>query len=71
MNAPTLQQSGGGSPDLPLASAPCFIETQFPVSRPSKESYKVRSAKNSQTLTPLGKWWGRKPLIGAAANDHV
>lgn len=44
-------------------SAPSFIETQFPVSRLSKESYKERSAKNSQTLTPLGKWWGRKPLI--------
>ena len=45
------------------ASAPSFIETQFPVSRLSKESYKERSAKNSQSLTPLGKWWGRKPLI--------
>ena len=42
---------------------PSFIETQFPVSLLSKESYKERSAKNSQTLTPLGKWWGRKPLI--------
>lgn len=40
-----------------------FIETQFPVSKLSKESYKEREAKNSQTLTPLGKWWGRKPLI--------
>lgn len=40
-----------------------FIETQLPVSRLSKESYKERSAKNSQTLTPLGKWWGRKPLV--------
>lgn len=40
-----------------------FIETQFPVSKLSKESYKERDAKNSQTLTPLGKWWGRKPLI--------
>ncbi|MDG4596167.1 MAG: DUF1156 domain-containing protein [Candidatus Contendobacter sp.] len=40
-----------------------FIETQFPVSKLSKESYKERSAKNSQTLTGLGKWWGRKPLI--------
>ena len=43
--------------------APSFIETQFPVSKLSKESYKEREAKNSQTLTPLGKWWGRKPLI--------
>jgi len=29
-----------------------FIETQFPV-----------STVQSQTLTQLGKWWGRKPLI--------
>ena len=43
--------------------APSFIETQFPVSRLSKESYKERDAKNGQTLTGLGKWWGRKPLI--------
>lgn len=40
-----------------------FIETQFPVSKVSKESYKERKANNSQTLTGLGKWWGRKPLI--------
>jgi len=40
-----------------------FIETQFPVSKLSKESYKERKATNSQTLTGLGKWWGRKPLI--------
>ena len=43
--------------------APSFIETQFPVSRLSKESYKERDAKNGQTLTGLGRWWGRKPLI--------
>lgn len=42
---------------------PSFIETQFPVSRLSKESYKEREAKNGQTLTGLGRWWGRKPLI--------
>ena len=47
----------------PLANAPTFIETQFPVSRLSKESYKERKANYSQTLTGLGKWWGRKPLI--------
>ena len=35
-----------------------FIEVQFPVSKISKESYK-----EGQTLTGLGKWWGRKPLI--------
>ncbi|CAG0961938.1 hypothetical protein METP2_00848 [Methanosarcinales archaeon] len=40
-----------------------FIETQFPVSKLSKESYKERMANYSQTLTGLGKWWGRKPLI--------
>jgi len=40
-----------------------FIEDQFPVSRISKESYKERKAGSSQTLTGLGKWWGRKPLI--------
>ena len=54
--------------DLPVAAIPVgdtlsFIETQFPVSKLSKESYKEREAKNSQTLTPLGKWWGRKPLV--------
>ena len=53
----------GGLPGPALADAPAFIETQFPVSRLSKESYKERSAKNGQTLTPLGKWWGRKPLV--------
>ncbi len=40
-----------------------FIEVQFPVSKVSKESYKERKANNGQTLTGLGKWWGRKPLI--------
>lgn len=40
-----------------------FIEVQFPVSKVSKESYKERKAGASQTLTGLGKWWGRKPLI--------
>ena len=42
---------------------PAFIETQFPIARLSAESYKERKANNSQTLTRLGKWWGRKPLI--------
>ena len=46
-----------------LVDAPTFIETQFPVSRLSKESYKERKANYSQTLTGLGKWWGRKPLV--------
>ena len=40
-----------------------FIERQFPVSKLSKESYKERKAGASQTLTGLGKWWGRKPLV--------
>jgi adenine-specific DNA methylase len=40
-----------------------FIETQLPVSKLSKESYKERMGNSSQTLTGLGKWWGRKPLI--------
>ena len=41
----------------------CFMETQFPVSKMSKESYSERKAVQSQTLTGLGKWWGRKPLV--------
>ncbi|MDR1642519.1 MAG: DUF1156 domain-containing protein [Clostridiales bacterium] len=40
-----------------------FIEKQFPVSKLSKESFKERNAKNGQTITGLGKWWGRKPLV--------
>lgn len=40
-----------------------FIEKQFPVSKVSKESFKERKAVQSQTLTGLGKWWGRKPLF--------
>lgn len=40
-----------------------FIEVQFPVSKVSKESYKERMAVAGQTLTGLGKWWGRKPLV--------
>ena len=40
-----------------------FIEKQFPVSKISKESFKERKANYGQTLTGLGKWWGRKPLI--------
>src|SRR6266496_296429 len=46
---------------------PTFIETQFPIARLSAESYKERKANNGQTLTRLGKWWGRKPLILARA----
>lgn len=39
------------------------MEVQFPVSRLSKESYKERMAVAGQTLTGVGKWWGRKPLV--------
>src|SRR5881398_2948456 len=46
-----------------LSSRPWFIETQFPVSKMSVESFKERTAKQGQTLTGLGKWWGRKPLV--------
>ncbi|MFM8477703.1 MAG: DUF1156 domain-containing protein, partial [Planctomycetaceae bacterium] len=42
---------------------PQFIETQFPIARLSAEGYQERKAGASQTLTCLGKWWGRKPLI--------
>jgi adenine-specific DNA methylase len=40
-----------------------FIGTQFPLEILSMESYKERKAGSGQTLTGLGKWWGRKPLI--------
>lgn len=40
-----------------------FIETQFPVSKLSKESYNERTGAQGQALTGLGKWWGRKPLV--------
>ena len=49
--------------DVSKSGVESFIETQFPVSRLSKESYKERKANYSQTLTGLGKWWGRKPLV--------
>lgn len=49
--------------ETPLTWAPCFIEHQFPVAKVSMESYKERKANYSQTLTGLGKWWGRKPLV--------
>ncbi|GAB4240010.1 MAG: DUF1156 domain-containing protein [Acidobacteriota bacterium] len=46
-----------------FAEAPSFIEVQFPVAKLSAEAYKERKAGASQTLTGLGKWWGRKPLV--------
>jgi putative DNA methylase len=45
------------------ASGRALIEVQLPVSRLSKESYKERKAVAGQTLTAVGKWWGRKPLV--------
>jgi len=45
------------------SSMSSFIESQFPVSKVSKESYKERKATSGQTLPQLGKWWGRKPLV--------
>lgn len=45
------------------ANFPAFLEVQFPVSKVSKESYTERKAVAGQTLTALGKWWGRKPLV--------
>ena len=59
--APNANPPAGGIDDATVQ--PSFIETQFPVSRISKESYKERKANYSQTLTGLGKWWGRKPLV--------
>jgi putative DNA methylase len=47
----------------PLYNAASFIEQQFPVAKVSMESYKERKSVFTQTLTGLGKWWGRKPLI--------
>jgi adenine-specific DNA methylase len=46
-----------------MSDGKSFIEVQFPVSKLSKESYRERKAVAGQTLTGLGKWWGRKPLI--------
>src|SRR5438876_10848860 len=61
---PTTQPStSAGSLTMRAGSDNSFIETQFPVSKMSKESYAERTAKQSQTLTGLGKWWGRKPLV--------
>jgi len=38
-------------------------------SKLSMESYKERKANYSLTLTGLGKWWGRKPLILVRADN--
>ncbi len=47
----------------PHYNATSFMEQQFPVAKISMESYKERKSVFTQTLTGLGKWWGRKPLI--------
>lgn len=49
--------------DIDWENGPIFIEKQFPVALLSKEAQKERKAGASQTLTGLGKWWGRKPLV--------
>ncbi|MFO0962031.1 MAG: anti-phage-associated DUF1156 domain-containing protein [Phycisphaerales bacterium] len=63
----TLPASSKSADSTSVCPAPrgdlCFIETQFPVSKMSKESYTERKAVAGQTLTGLGKWWGRKPLV--------
>jgi adenine-specific DNA methylase len=59
----TEAKAAGTHVATPLAQASCFIERQFPVAKISMESYKERKANYSQTITGLGKWWGRKPLI--------
>src|SRR3954447_25446640 len=47
-----------------FADAPSLIESAFPVSRLSLESFIERDAKQNQTLTATGSYWkGRKPLI--------
>ena len=63
MTKPNAQPTEGTVSHYSTVPNASFIETQFPVSQLSKESYKERKANHSQTLTGLGKWWGRKPLI--------
>ena len=54
-----------GKPEVQAMTGLSFIEQQFPVAKISAESYKERmaGAGSSQTLTGVGKWWGRKPLV--------
>lgn len=47
--------------------SPSLIEKWLPVSRLSTEAQKERKSAAGQTLTGLGKWWGRKPLVLARA----
>jgi adenine-specific DNA methylase len=62
---PSTRPRAGALPKEPRswAAFPAFMEVQFLVSRVSKESYNERKAVAGQTLTALGKWWGRKPLV--------
>lgn len=62
---PATAPRAGALPTEPKSWAefPAFMEVQFPVSKVSKEAYKERKSGPSQTLTGLGKWWGRKPLV--------
>ncbi|MBM3883499.1 MAG: DUF1156 domain-containing protein [Verrucomicrobia bacterium] len=60
--SPNRVKAAPGGPAIQLGEL-SFIETQFPVSKMSKESYTERKANMGQTLTGLGKWWGRKPLL--------
>ncbi|MGD0489451.1 MAG: DUF1156 domain-containing protein [Syntrophorhabdales bacterium] len=48
-----------------------FIEAQFPISKLSKESCKERKATNSQTLTGLGKRWGRKDCLRISKDSFI
>jgi adenine-specific DNA methylase len=54
-----------GKSEVQAMTGVSFIEQQFPVAKVSAESYKERmaGAGSSQTLTGVGKWWGRKPLV--------
>jgi len=47
----------------PSSDGLSFIETQFPVAKLTKEALKERRSNTGQTLTGMGKWWGRKQLI--------
>lgn len=60
---PRMAEVKPGDAPASARGALCFMETQFPVSKMSVESFKERTAKQGQTLTGLGKWWGRKPLV--------
>ena len=60
LSSSSSERTDGAGAD---AHQKAFIEVQFPVAKLSAESYKERKAGAGQTLTGLGKWWGRKPLV--------